>query len=42
VVEGLAGVVRQAESKGLFKGIKVGRKEISITMLQFANDTLFF
>jgi len=42
VVEGLAGAVRQVESKGLFKGIKVGRKEISITMLQFADDTLFF
>ena len=41
VAEGLAGVVRQAESKGLIEGIMVGQKRISFTMLQFAYDTIF-
>jgi len=41
VVEGLAGVVRQAEYKGLLEGIKVGKKQIPINMLQFADDTIF-
>lgn len=38
---GLAGVVRQVESKGLIKGIMVGQNKISITMLQFVDDTIF-
>jgi len=39
VVEGLARVARQAKNKSLFEGIKVGRRELSITMLQFVDDT---
>jgi len=41
VVEGLAGVVRQAEYKGLLEGINVGKKQIPINMLRFADDTIF-
>jgi len=42
VVEGLAGLVRAALSKGFLEGIKVGYKGVEINLLQFADDTLFF
>ena len=41
VVEGLAGLVRQATKQNMLTGVKVGRKEIVCSMLQFADDTLF-
>jgi len=41
VAQGLAGVVTQAESMGLIKGIRVGHKQIPISMLQFVDDTIF-
>jgi len=41
VVEGLAGLVRQALKANFLQGMKVGRSEIEICMLRFANDTLF-
>ena len=41
-VEGLAGVVRQAEEKKLVESIEVGEKQVKVSMLQFADDTLFF
>jgi len=41
VVEGLAGLVRQAIKANLLFGIKIGRKEVELSILQFADDTLF-
>ena len=40
--EGLAGVVRQAEEKMLVESIEVGKKRVKVSMLQYADDTLFF
>ena len=40
--EGLAGVVRQAEEKNLVESIEVGEKQVKVSMLQYADDTLFF
>jgi len=41
VAEGLAGLVRQANKANLFSSIKIGREEVELCILQFANDTLF-
>ena len=41
-VEGLTGVVRQAEEKLLVESIEVGEKRVKVSMLQYADDTLFF
>ena len=41
VVEGLAGLVRQALRTDVLRGIKVGRNNVECFLLQFANDTLF-
>ena len=41
VAEGLAGLVRQASKQNMLTGVKVGRREIVCSMLQFADDTLF-
>jgi len=41
VVEGLAGMVRQAVKKNLYYGVHVGSKAINVGLLQFADDTLF-
>ena len=40
--EGLAGLVRQSVKANLLSGIKVGSKEVEVSFLQFADDTLFF
>ncbi|GKU90763.1 hypothetical protein SLEP1_g4714 [Rubroshorea leprosula] len=40
VAEGLNGLIMKAISKGLLEGIKVGKGELSISHLQFADDTL--
>ena len=40
-VEGLIGGVRQEERKGLIEGVNVGRNEIIVSMLQYADDTMF-
>jgi len=42
VAEGLAGLVRQSVKSNLLSGIKVGSKEVEVSFLQFADDTLFF
>ena len=42
VTEGLAGLVREAVKANLLTGLKVGRKEIVMSLLQFADDNLFF
>jgi len=41
VAEGLSGLVRQAVKAKLLSRVKVGRKEVEICLLQFADDTLF-
>jgi len=41
VVEGLSGAVREAEKCGLLEGLIIGRKEVHLSMLQFADDTMF-
>jgi len=40
--EGLAGVVRHAEEKMLVESIEVGENRVKVSMLQYADDTLFF
>ena len=41
VAEGLAGLVRQALKVNLLTGLKIGRHEVEMSILQFADDTLF-
>lgn len=41
VVEGLAGLVRQALSMKVLRGIKVGKNSIECCLLQYADDTFF-
>jgi len=41
VAEGLAGLVRQANRANLLSGVKFGREEVDLSILQFADDTLF-
>jgi len=42
VAEGLVGIVRQGEEKMLVESIKVGERQVKVSMLQYADDTLFF
>lgn len=42
VAEGLAWVVKQAEEKSLLGNIEIGDRKIKVSMLQHADDTLFF
>jgi len=42
VAEGLTGLVRQAIKANFLSGLRIGRKEVEISILQFADDTLFF
>jgi len=39
--EGLDGLMREAETQSLFDGIPLGEGDITISMIKFANDTLF-
>ncbi|MCI02845.1 putative non-LTR retroelement reverse transcriptase, partial [Trifolium medium] len=41
VVEGLSGAIRSAEEHNLFKGFQVGNTGVSVSHLQYADDTLF-
>lgn len=41
VAEGLSGMMRQARRLNLYKGFKVGREGVEVSLLQFADDTLF-
>ena len=41
VAEGMAGLVRQTVKADLLKGLKIGRKKVELSLLQFADDTLF-
>lgn len=40
VAEGLSGLIRSAISLGKFKGFRVGRSDVVISHLQYADDTL--
>lgn len=42
LVERLAALMRVALQNNLFKGAKVGNQNLSVSCLQFANDTIFF
>ncbi|GKU93427.1 hypothetical protein SLEP1_g7022 [Rubroshorea leprosula] len=42
VAEALSGLIRKAEEIGLLKGIQVGRGNLRLTHLQFADDTILF
>jgi len=40
--EGMASLVRQAVKASLLSGVKIGRKKVEVSILQFAVDTVFF
>ncbi|GKV50907.1 hypothetical protein SLEP1_g57586 [Rubroshorea leprosula] len=42
VAEGLNGLVSSAVEKQLYKGVVVGNEGVSVSHLQFADDTIFF
>jgi len=42
VVEGLTGLVRKATKANLLSRVKIGSKEVDVSFLQFADNTLFF
>ncbi|GKV14959.1 hypothetical protein SLEP1_g25757 [Rubroshorea leprosula] len=42
VAEGLNGLMTAAVEKNLYKGVEVGNDVVTVTHLQFANDTIFF
>ena len=42
VAEGLNGLMRQAVEKSIFRGYSVGSQKVSISLLQYADDTIFF
>jgi len=42
VVEGLAGLVREASRTGVLEGVGVGYNRVDIKLLQCTDDTLFF
>ncbi|GJV56566.1 RNA-directed DNA polymerase, eukaryota, reverse transcriptase zinc-binding domain protein [Tanacetum coccineum] len=40
--KGLNAIVSEAVEKGIFKGIKVGRNNVVVSHLQYADDAIFF
>lgn len=42
VAEGLNVMIKEATRIGAFKGIKVGRDEVELSHLQYADDTIIF
>ncbi|XP_028246703.1 uncharacterized protein LOC114424032 [Glycine soja] len=42
VAEALSGMMSQAIEKGLFKGFLYGKNKLEISLLQYADDTIFF
>ena len=42
VAKGLNGLMREAVEKNLFRGFLVGRNNVEISILQYADDTIFF
>jgi len=41
VAEGLTGLVRQVVKTNMLSGLKIGRKEVEMSLLQYVDDTLF-
>ncbi|GLU05147.1 hypothetical protein SLE2022_222630 [Rubroshorea leprosula] len=41
VGEGLCGLVKKAESEGLFQGVDIGTSGMRLSLLQFADDSVF-
>nr|KYP39936.1 hypothetical protein KK1_038744 [Cajanus cajan] len=41
VVERLTGMIREVEKKNLFRGLKVGNDQVDISIVQYADDTVF-
>ncbi|GKV26298.1 hypothetical protein SLEP1_g35629 [Rubroshorea leprosula] len=41
VGEGLCGMVKKAECEGLLRGVEIGRGGVVLSLLQFADDTVF-
>jgi len=39
MAEGLSSAVRETKRKGLLEGLKIRRKDVGVSMLQFAYDT---
>ncbi|GKV13379.1 hypothetical protein SLEP1_g24388 [Rubroshorea leprosula] len=42
VGEALHGLVKKVENEGMLQGVKVGRKGLVVSLLQFADDTVIF
>jgi len=42
VAKGLASLVREASRIGILEGVSVGKKEVEVKLIQFADDTIFF
>ena len=42
VAEALSGLLRRAIAENLYKGYSVGSKNVNISILQYADDTIFF
>lgn len=42
IVEALNQLISKATNKGLWRGVKIGKNELMITHLQYADDTLIF
>jgi len=42
VAEGLSGLLREAIDKKMYTGFAVGRDKVDVSILQYADDTIFF
>ena len=42
VAEGLNGLMRKAKDENMYKAYQVGSNKVEISILQFADDTIFF
>lgn len=41
MAEGLSGMMREGVSRNLYRGFKVGAKEVDVNLLQYVDDTIF-
>ncbi|GJZ84481.1 kinase-like domain, beta-lactamase/transpeptidase-like protein [Tanacetum coccineum] len=39
--EGLNAIIKEAVDKGVFRGVKIGRNNVVVSHLQYADDTIF-
>ncbi|GKD73006.1 hypothetical protein Tco_1331288, partial [Tanacetum coccineum] len=40
--EGLNAIMNETVEKGIFRGVKVGTNQVTVSHLQYADDTIFF